>query len=275
MNTIRKKRKYRFIKTKRRCSPTQKEREKMLLVKKLYDELGTLDKVGDSLSLTRERIRQILNKGQRYNLFKYELTREKKFKEAISSIGRETLVEQIKTYPNKFDVSSNLGIDINTLLRLIKFYNIDLESYREEARYKKVLTRYSKMVNILGYHPSTTEMQHDREWRTVWAGIDRLWGSVELFRREFGIDRPKFRLSANTINAFKKLCEQRIINKNKKILEIERIVRFKGPISCRKLSEITGFSYQSTYGYIQNLKQEGKIQAVGLRSSTGYECMSY
>jgi len=258
MTIFRKKRKYR-IKKKRVYAPTELEKERMRLVKRLYDEYGTLEKVGSLLKLTRERVRQILEKGERYRLFTYELTRDTKFKNILLKINKEQLTNQVRNTPNKFEICSNLDIDINTLFRLIKFYNIDIEGYRQDARFKRYLTEYSQMVNTLGYHPSTTVMQHSKEWRKIWAGIDRLWGGIDQFRSEFGIEKPKFSLHPNTLRAFHNAMEKRIAIKNIKIDKVYKIVEDNGPLSCRKIAELTGYSHQSVYGYIKNMVEENKI----------------
>lgn len=260
--TYRKKRKYR-IKKKRVYIPTELEKERMRLVKKLYDEYGTLDKVGSLLRLTRERVRQILNKGQKYGLFTYQLTRDKKFDEVLNKIGKEQLKELIRTTRNQFDMCSKLEIDINTLQRLIKYYNIDLESYKQDARYRRYLTEYSEIVKILGYHPSTTVLQHNRKWRRIAAGIDRLWGGFDRFRSEFGIERPKHSMHPNTLAAWNLAKQRRMAKKREKVESVYKIVKEMGTISCRKISEITGFRTQNVNLYLNSMIEDRRIKRIG------------
>lgn len=270
MTIFRKKRKYR-IKKKRVYAPTELEKGRMRLVKRLYDEYGTLEKVGSLLKLTRERVRQILEKGERYRLFTYELTRDTKFKNILLKINKEQLTNQIRNTPNKFDICSNLDIDINTLFRLIKFYNIDIEGYRQDARFKRYLTEYSQMVSTLGYHPSTTVMQHSKEWRKIWAGITRLWGSVDQFRNEFGIEKPKHSMHPNTLRVWQQAKERRMALKRDKVNNVYKIIENYGPLTCRRIAELTEYSYQSIYGYIKNMVEENKIRKIGKGNIVRYK----
>ena len=232
---------------------TETEKERMKLVKRLYDEYGTLEKVGSLLRLSRERVRQILNKGQKYGLFTYQLTRDRKFDEVLNKIDGERLRVLLSTTKNQFDVCSNLGIDISTLQRLIKYYNIDLVSYKQDARYKRYLVEYSEMVRVLGYHPSTTIMQRRKEWRKIWAGIVRLWGSFDRFRAEFGIEKPKHSMHPNTLKAWQRAKERRMAHKKEKVENVYKIIAEHGPLTCKKIS----------YQYVKDMVKKNKIKKLG------------
>ena len=235
----------------------------MKLVKRLYDEYGTLEKVGSLLRLSRERVRQILNKGQKYGLFTYQLTRDRKFDEVLNKIDGERLRVLLSTTKNQFDVCSNLGIDISTLQRLIKYYNIDLVSYKQDARYKRYLVEYSEMVRVLGYHPSTTIMQRRKEWRKIWAGIVRLWGSFDRFRAEFGIEKPKHSMHPNTLKAWQRAKERRMAHKKEKVENVYKIIAEHGPLTCKKISYLAGYSDQIVYQYVKDMVKKNKIKKLG------------
>lgn len=249
-------------------------KERMRLVKRLYDEYGTLDKVGSLLRISRERVRQILKKGQKYGLFTYQLTRDKKFDEVLNKIDKEQLKELIRTTRNQFDICSKLEIDINTLQRLIKYHNIDLESYKQDARYRRYLNEYSEIVRILGYHPSTTILQRNRKWRKIAVGIDRLWGGFDRFRSEFGIDRPKYSMHPNTLAAWNLAKQKRMAKKREKVESVYKLVKGLGPISCRKISDITGFRPQSVNQYLNGMIEDGLIKRMGRGIKIKYKVMS-
>jgi hypothetical protein len=84
----------------------------------------------------------------------------------------------------------------------VKHYNINYKAYyleyskeNLEKKKSKYLAKYSQIVDTLGYHPSTTEMNTNKEWRTVWIMIRHYWGSMANFRREQGIEKPNYRRS--------------------------------------------------------------------------------
>jgi len=49
--------------------PTEQTRQKMLRIKGLYHEYGTLQAVADAIGCTRQRVHQILAQGKRHGLF--------------------------------------------------------------------------------------------------------------------------------------------------------------------------------------------------------------
>ncbi len=268
-NIVKKRKKYRFI-NRKHYQPSEVDKERMRLVKRLYDEYGTLSKVGSLLKLTRERVRQLLNKGEKYKLFTYELTRDRVLGEAVNRISKERLRDLIFTTKNQFDISSILEIDMHLLQRLMKYYNIDLESYKQDARYKKCISQYSEMVSQIGYHPSTTVMQRNKEWRKIWVKIDRLWGSFDNFRREFGIQKPKHKMHPNTIVAWRLSKEKRMAKKKEKVSNVYKLVKNSGPIGCLKISKQTGYRRQNVNIYLNQLISSGVIQRIGEGVKTLY-----
>lgn len=239
------------------------DKERMKLVKQLYNEYGTLDKVGSLLRISRERVRQILNKGQSYGLFDYQLTRDKKFDEILNRVDRDQLKELICTTKNQFDICSKLKIDINTLQRLIKCHNIDVQSYKQDIRYRRYLTEYSEIVKMLGYHPSTTLLQNNKKWRKTAVGIDRLWGGFDKFRSEFGIEKPKRFMHPNTLAAWNIAKQKRTAQKKENIESVYEIVKNLGPISCKKISDLTGLHTQNTNLYLNGMIDSKRIKRVG------------
>lgn len=238
-------------------------KERMKLVKRLYDEYGTLDKVGSLLRLSRERVRQILDKGQRYGLFSYELTRDKIFDKILNRIDKEQLRGLISSTKNQFDICLKLEIDINMLQRLIRYYEIDVQSYKQDARYKRYLNEYSEIVRTLGYHPSTTVLQQNRQWRRIAVGIDRLWGGFDKFRNEFGIEKPKRMVHPNTMVAWNLAKQKRMNIKKERMKSVLKIVDEFGPISCREIYKKTGIGLQNVYAYLKELIENNLVIMVG------------
>lgn len=243
--------------------PSSEQVQRMLHIKKLYDEFGTLQKVADHLKVTRERVRQQLNKGQEYRLFQYKLTSERILNALIKHISRDELVKEIQNGVNRFDVCSKFNIDMNGYLKLLKFYQIDIQDYMIEARHKKYLIRYSNIVSELGHHPSTTEMQHTKKsWRYTGLAIAKIWGNIDRFRKEYGIEKPPHYFHPNTklawqkrIEAQKKIAEERVKN-------IKRIINAQGPISLKDMSSLSGYKVEIIRHLLNKLLNEKIIRRI-------------
>jgi AraC-like DNA-binding protein len=170
-------------------------------VKELYEKFLTLQKTAEQLNISRERVRQLLNEGEKYDLFQYK-RREPKFKRLLQIYDRKSLIKEIELLKYQSKICKKLHIARLTFKKLVKHYNINYKAYyleyskeNLEKKKSKYLAKYSQIVDTLGYHPSTTEMNTNKEWRTVWIMIRHYWGSMANFRREQGIEKPNYRRS--------------------------------------------------------------------------------
>lgn len=250
-------------KVRARRFPTAEQIHRLLTTKNLYDQYGTLEEVGKQLSLTKERVRQLLIKGQEYQLFKYELTREKDFNDLINKVSKEKFIGAIKNNPDKYSICSELNIGARSYFKLSKFYQIEINDYANDARQKKYLIRYSNIVEALGHHPSTTEMNKRPNWRATWMAIDRIWGSIEKFRRAYGIEKPEFKIHPNTVVAFQKSLEKKVQQRREKVSQIKNLIINGGPISTNNISKILGLKVPTVFNYITRLLNENMIRRVG------------
>lgn len=238
--------------------------EKLMLVKRLYDELGTLQKVADRMSLTRERVRQLLNKGEEYNIYEYEPHGEERFRKLVGQFSRDILIKEIKMliWPTKVGIKLNLSQ--SQLSRLLEYYNIDWKDYHDAARAGSCLEEYSKIVDFLGHHPSTTEMNTNPKWRNLWMKIDRIWGTFSKFRDEYGIERPDYRVHPNTLKAFgeyKILMSKQKTYRKKQVIEI--LTENKVPMSASKIAKSLGFKRVTLNIYLRELIEAGNISRIG------------
>jgi len=154
----------------------------------LYKEYGTLEKVGREVGLTRERIRQILERGNRYGLFEYPIK-----KELISYsflikyfANKEELLNELSDCSKKDEMLETLNTDIINFSKLLEYFNLDIRDVQIYSKKKKLKRQYDEYVENIGYHPRTTEMRKDKEPRNIWVKITRHWGSMANFRQEFG-----------------------------------------------------------------------------------------
>jgi AraC-like DNA-binding protein len=259
INDLRKK-----LKIKRNLS--NKEIAKLRMVKELYDKCLTLERVAEQLHLTRERIRQLLNKGEKYGLFEYELNREKKFRELLTIYNRDSLIKEIKLLISPSKICLKLNIKQSEFDKLLQHFNIDYKDYRLAAAMGRCLEKYSQIVDALGYHPTTTEMNTKTEWRAVWGAIDRYWGNMEVFRKEFGIQKPIQKVSPRSIEGFRMAAEKRKAVKIKKKEQIIELFKQKGILCIQEICETLGFKRSTVQNcYIPELITEGMIKASGFK----------
>jgi hypothetical protein len=241
---------------------SESQKQRLIEIKNLYDQCGTLEETAKKLGLTRERVRQLLEKGQKKKLFNYETTRVKKFKDLISKISKEDLEIDIKNGITRPEIYGKYDIDEHCYQRLIKYYKIDTQDFQNEYRYKKYLNRYSDIVNELGHHPSTTEMQREkrRNWRATYVAITRLWGNMDKFRQTYGIEKPDHTLHPNTIIGFRKGRETRQTIKKEKIENIKNFIANHKVVTFKMTIEEFGYSVMSTSSYLQILLENKEIK---------------
>jgi predicted transcriptional regulator len=249
---------------------SEKLSRKLLSVKSLYDELKTLEAVANKLGITRERVRQLLNKGEGYGLYLYEVNREKEYEELLATFTREKLVNEIKKSISSTKVCMALNISPSQLQRLLTHFRINQVDYRQAARLGKCLEDYTRIVDALGHHPSTTEMNERPDWRSVWMRIDRQWGSVDKFRAEYGIDKPDYRLHPNTIEAFKQNLDERIRGKQEKKIRLYEFICSRQPVASGEIARELGIGSASVSIYLNELLEESKIRRIGSGSLTSY-----
>lgn len=251
----------------------QSQYQKILVAKNLYDQLGTLEEVAKILNITRERVRQLLNNGERHNLFRYELTRKKQFKDLISRISKEDFINAINlSNKNYQSIAEVLHINFNEYCKLVKHYGFDLKDYRVQASYKRYLDRYSQIVEYLGHHPSTTEMLSRSDWRSTSAGISRLWGGFRNFRKEYGIERPRIRIHPNTSRSFKNFLEMKKQQKNHKLELIVNLLQ-GNPLSVVRIAKILCINKSTLDVYMRELVSQGKVHKMYLGRRVAYSLM--
>lgn len=264
-----KKRKYKRRKVVKYIPSTDLIR-RLLLTKELYDRYGTLQNVASELKITRERVRQLLEKGQQYKLYKYELTRERQLRDLIMAVSKECLLEEIKNGTNRFKICLKFSINMNSYFRLIKHYQIDTQDYIIDVRKRKYLIRYSNMVDVLGYHPSTTEMQSRKSWRVSYNAIQHIWGSIDKFRQDYGIERPSHAMHPSTSSAWTRMKERQRQIKKEKIERVKDFIKINGVVDAKTICNTLGFKRQTTLLYLKELIINSEVKRINNKSSSQY-----
>ncbi|MBU4467311.1 MAG: hypothetical protein KKC39_01010 [Candidatus Omnitrophica bacterium] len=162
---------------------------RLLEVKRLYDELGTLESVAKKINITRERVRQLLQKGVKNKLFTYKPHTDAE--DLSKEISKEQIVKELVLYGNYNNLRANYGLSNSAIYKLLEFYLIDAVYIKRLRRHKRDLMQYQSIVDFLGHHPTTTELSKKKEWRALWHRIYHRWGCIDNFRKEYGIPIPK------------------------------------------------------------------------------------
>lgn len=170
--------------TLRRAKPVQIDR--LETAHRLYLELGTLQAVGDRMSLTRERVRQLLEKGAKLELFEYK-PREYPF------VERGKILAAYSRELNLSRAARDLGISRGYLEKLLTAYSIGagtLRAIRRRTGKARRISDYRRLEVQLGRSPTTTDLQATSTGRSLHMKILRLWGSIDAFRDELSIPAP-------------------------------------------------------------------------------------
>lgn len=239
------------------------------LIQEMYSKLGTLEKVGKELNLTRERVRQILIEGARNGLFEYK-PRGAELEKLKQELDKDYLIREIKLLKSKTKLCFKFNINMDELENLLSHFDIDFREYRKIVSMGRYLQEYSEIVDKIGYHPTTTELNSRLDWRKVWAGIDRYWGSIDNFRKEFGIDKPKMNIHQNTLNAWNESIEKRVQIKKQKKERLIQFIKAREPVSSGVMKSELGLLGGNLSIYLNELLREGLISRIGVGSQTKY-----
>lgn len=170
-------------------TPQRRSRvERLLEVHHLYQTRGTLQRAGDEIGLSRERVRQLLVKGAEFGLFEYKPRSE-------VHLPREKILADYGRLLTLKAVAQANRISPCRLCRLLKAHRIvdsELEKIRSDSKKAICIGEYEEVVRALGHHPTTTELQRFATTRSLAIRIRKCWGSVEAFRADLAISLPRF-----------------------------------------------------------------------------------
>ena len=241
----------------------------------LYKEHGTLEKVGKEVGLTRERIRQILKRGNRYGLFKYPIK-----KELISCSflinyykNKEELLNELSDCFRKYEMLQTLNTDKVNFTRLLDHFNLDIRDVQIYSKKKKLKIQYDEYVENIGYHPRTTEMREDKEPRNIWVKITRYWGSMANFRQEFGYPvikqgNPKFK---ENIREWQQQRSASVTLRNKSYMQmILKNLSENGALSNKHLADKCNIKEQNCRNILNLMIKRGEIIKLKRGAKTVY-----
>ena len=234
----------------------------IIYINKLYNELGCLTEVAKKLGLSRERIRQILEKGDSYGIINYKAPVVKRFDELSKEISKKDLEYLLIKLGSKGRVyrylkeKYNVGFEL--IKKLIELYEIDINDINISLKRNEILRNYKEIVQELGYHPTTTIMKTRPKWRALWARIQRIWGTMDNFRKEYGIPipakgNPRFReISKNKVEALKFI-------KSERMQKIIKFIEKNSPTNSKQICQQFNLGNSSICAYLKELRERSKI----------------
>jgi plasmid maintenance system antidote protein VapI len=243
--------------------------ERLQEVHRLYNVLGTLAAVGKKIGVTRERVRQLLEKGTTLGLFEY-----KPFDYPF--VSKETILSGYKEQLSLGRVAKTNHITPTYLRKLLTAYSIteeDLRSLLIEGHKAKCIKQYNSILEQLGHHPTTTELQKSKSWRYLSMKITRLWGSFDSFRDELDIPKPS-KGSATFSEDTRKWREERqrlaLIVRMQHLDRIRECLNTPEPMSTTNIAYECGLPGQRTLALLKLLLATGEVVREGNLSSTKY-----
>lgn len=240
-------------------SVLQKNKERLLAILNLYREKGSLEAVGKELGLSRERVRQLLVKGSKLGLFEY-----RPYCRDYPQIPKEIITLSLKNLNNFRTICMENNISINHLKKLLKEYDITSETITDlqiEGRKDKCVIEYNLIFNKLGHHPTTTELQRNKQYRYLCICITRLWGSFDNFRLSLNIPippkgNPKFAEDTYEWHQLQKRLN--LIKRMDHIDIISEYLNILGPMSASEISYLCDLG-ENRVRYLLDLLIKRKI----------------
>jgi Mn-dependent DtxR family transcriptional regulator len=247
---------------------TEEQKEKIFEAKKLYDELLNLSLVSKQLGITRERVRQILEKGNDYGIIEYKPPYLKRFDEIAKRFNKKDLEDMFvelgsikKLIPymkNELDIK----LTEEQCRHVFKIYNIDCDYLSLQHRKKRCYLEYNEMIQELGFHPTTTIMSKRPKWRALWSRTSKLWGCMDNFRKEFGIPIPQKGSPTFKEDMLEgrqeRLKELRRI-KSEKIQALLEYINTNSPVSRKQIEHALHLKKATVEIYMKELIDKNKV----------------
>ena len=236
--------------------------KKFKKVEEAFKKWGNLAEAGKELTLTAERVRQLLEEGKKYGVVTYlnpKQRRNARLEELITTISKEELIRNLFSLNLRKDVCSNLKISYEDLSDLLKYYDIDLKNYHRPMKMDKWFKEYSKFVETLGHHPTATELQSNPKGSTINGAIIRFWGSLEKFREKNGILKPKHNIHPNTIKTCIGPLKEKIKQKQIKKDLVLDLFNQRKTMTVNEISLALNYRTAVVSLYLRELLIEGKI----------------
>ena len=243
--------------------------ERLRAIHELYGQLGTLEAVGKQVGLTRERVRQLLAKGKKIGLFEYN-------PHEYPYVSKEKLIGDYVQSTNLGYVAKVNQIPLSYLRKLLTAYSItelQLASYRKEAKRSTCVEQYKQLVAKAGHHLTTTELQSTREGHALNSRIIRLWGTTDSFRSALDIPIPA-KGSASFREDTRKWREQKqqiaFVRRMQQLDHLREYLHSHGSVGTTQIAIECGMNQARAHHLLSLLVKSGEVQKVGQSLATKY-----
>ena len=249
---------------------TNQEKRKIIKVKNSYEKYGTLEKASNKLGISKERVRQILRKGQRLGLITYETTSNRNIKNLTQEITRKDILCRMEEGFSASEISSALSITKRELDLLKRHYEIEFKTNNEDAKKKRYSREYFQYVESLGHHPTSAELQETKKGTSLYNNIVKNWGGIERFRESHSIEKPKFRNTEVYRKSLRKNIEIKKARKMERLNKITEYIKKHGKLSPKEIREGLNLKTSTTTFDLKELLEMGKVKAEGQKRSRKY-----
>lgn len=259
--------------TLRRKQPPDKNADhgarRMITIFELYQKIRSQSAVAKEVGLSRERIRQLLQKGSRRGLFNYAPRK-------YLDIPKRKLIADYQKLLFHDAVANANGISAEYLKKLLKSYNLTphvIESVITLGRKEKCINQYRLIERQLGHPPSTAELTRLKK-RYLTSQIRKFWGSIDTFRRELGIPFS-YDPGAQGRQNFQKRAIQQQEQREVHLKRVHEYIRKSGPSKVKAIAAEIELSVSAVRTSLRTLIAARKVliekngRSVYYRDSSG------
>lgn len=146
----------------------------------LYCKYGTMQRVADEIKITKERVRQLLARGEALKLF--ELPRREK-----PPISKSRLRRDYRKYLSKKKVAEAHNISIRYLNELFAKYKItrkSLSQIRIAKNKKETIQQYCEYCIKRGEEMDSANLHSTIEGLKILNKIMKTWNGIQAFRKD-------------------------------------------------------------------------------------------
>lgn len=230
---------------------------------KMFYTLGTYAAVGRKLNLSRERIRQILERGRERRWIDWEPASKARRKALRREWNRKRLVVALKDLGSAEQLKNRYGMKRWEAKFLMKAYKVDMAALRHQARLERTLAEYQVCKREFNHHPSSTELFRSRRWKKLLPRIRKIWGALDNFRRERGIPIPQrggFWTPERTEAWRKRMIAEGDRRRRLRGDILLQYMKKHGPVGIGKVEQVLEVSYSTAQMTLDSLVARGLVR---------------
>jgi hypothetical protein len=240
---------------------------------KLFYSLGTYAAVGRKLNLSRERVRQILERGRERRWIDWEPASAARRKALRKEWTRGRLKRALMELGSVEQLKNRYRLKRWEIKFLMQAYRIDLAALRGKSRVEKTLAEYKACCKEFGHDPSSTELFRSRRWKKLLPRIRKIWGSIDQFRRARGIPIPQrggFWTPERTEAWRERMIAEGDHRRRLRGEILLKHMRRHGSVGIGQVERVLGISYSTAQMTLDSLVARGKVTVSPGRRGRSY-----